>query len=117
MKKKIAIAALLTMLAHPALAADALKLAIGQEIEIVSLGIPGGTVSIEHVVSNLAHLAVRKVPNTNCRETIGIVVVTESQIISARCPGVSTNLTVRSRRNFNHLAIGKRDDVELPILV
>ena len=30
MKKKIAIAALLTMLAHPALAADALKLAIGQ---------------------------------------------------------------------------------------
>src|SRR5258705_103445 len=62
-------------------------------------------------VGDFAHLAVRRVPNANCRETIGVVVVTESQIISTRRPGVVANLTVRSVRNFNQLAIGERDHV------
>ena len=94
-----------------------LKLAISEKVEIVSLRIPGGTVSIKHVVGDFAHLAVRGVPNTNRREAIGVIVVTESQIISTRRPGVIANLTVRSIRNLNQLAIGERDDVELSILI
>src|SRR4030095_3378582 len=45
-----------------------LKLAISEKVEIVSLRIPGGTIGIKHVVGDFAHLAVRRVPNTNCRE-------------------------------------------------
>src|SRR6185437_9328515 len=84
-----------------------LKFAIGEKVEIVPLRIPGGTVSIKHIVGDFTHLAVGRVPNTNCRKAIGVVVVTESQIISTRRPGIVTNLTVGRVGNFNQLAIGE----------
>src|SRR5438128_9107262 len=82
-----------------------------------SLRIPRGTGGIEHIVRHPTELPVCRTPDIDRRETLGIVTHAEGQIVAARRPGVVTNLTVRVIGNFNHLAIGERDDIDLAILV
>ena len=94
-----------------------LKLAIGDEVKIVALRVPRGIVSVEHVVGDFARLAVGGAPDPDGGEAVRVFVVTESQIVAARRPGVVTHLTMRRVGNLNHLLIGERDDVDLSVLV
>src|SRR6266550_5375162 len=94
-----------------------LKLAIGKEVDIVTLWIPGGTVSIKHIICDLAQLAVAGAPDIDGGEAIRTFIETESKVVAARRPAVITNLTMGSVGNLDHLAIGQCDDINLSVLI
>ena len=89
---------------------------IAEEVEIVALRIPRRIVGVEVVVSYTTQLSVSRTPDMHRRKQI-LVGHREGEEVSSRRPGVIANLTARRICNFNDLAIGESQHVQLAVFV